>query len=453
MTAATRLHRYHQWVLPRFERPVLLVGAVAEMPDGVRSLMKLEAAEFAAVLGQPLILDSGDVGRATDVLSVRIDPTIASARLEADLVDRRVLMTIADPARMGSGLNLLHSLAHESDLVVSDAEVDTYAEVFDRIRAEVGNIYPAFALRGLDWDAICERHAHIRDVGGQQFWNGALRWIAELGDAHTQLAFPGRRHHPPYLARMGPETAVLVSVPDDSAAWHAGVRPGDHLIVEDGRHWLDTVGASPQHHELVAGRRFMMMTTPTRQFRARTRWGTRRAWVEQATMGESVIVNGPQITIRHFSPDVPQLLRAALGPLRGRAGTVTLDLRGNTGGNLVAAAESRRLFVHDDGWFGTIAFTTGRGTVAEPAPLSLARAEDAWDSRVHVVVDAMTYSAAEDFLHPLVGQPDIRIDGGPTGGGSGRPHTRALKDGVRLAVSTAITYTRDGCPIEYHGIA
>ncbi len=440
-------------MLPRFERPVLLDSGAAELLGDVRSLMELEAAEFTALLGQPLILDSAEVGRATDALMVRVDPTISSARLEADLVDRRVLMTIADPAQMGSGFNLLHSLAHESALVVSDSEVDTCPEVYDRIRAEVGNIYPSFALRGLDWDGICERHAHLREVeGDEQFWNGALRWIAELGDAHTQLVRPGRRHHPPYLARMGPESATLVSVPDDSAAWDAGVRPGDHLIVDDGQHWLDTVGASPQHHELVAGRRFMMMTTPTRQFTAHIRSGTPRTWTEQATTRDSVVVNGPMITIRHFTPEVPHLLRAALGLLRGRTDTVTLDLRGNTGGNLVAAAESRRLFAHDDGWFGTVAFTTGRGTLAEPAPLSLARAADAWTGRLQVLVDAVTYSAAEDFLHPLVGQPGIRIGGGPTGVGSGRPHTRALKDGVRLAVSTAITYMRDGRPIEYHGI-
>ena len=46
-----------------------------------------------------------------------------------------------------------------------------------------------------------------------------------------------------------------------------------------------------------------------------------------------------------------------------------------------------------------------------------------------------------------MGLPHVTVVGGPTGGGSGRPHTRLLKDGVRLAVSTAITWTRDGEPI------
>lgn len=100
----------------------------------------------------------------------------------------------------------------------------------------------------------------------------------------------------------------------------------------------------------------------------------------------------------------------------------------------------------------TPASTDGRGSLAVSAPLEASRHEAAWDGDTNILVDAMTYSAAEDFLHSSVGQANTQIHGGPTGGGSGRPHTRALLDGFRLSVSTAITYTRDGRAIEFHGI-
>jgi hypothetical protein len=55
----------------------------------------------------------------------------------------------------------------------------------DRVYTEVANTYPAFALRGLDWDQITQRHAHLVELHGEEFLLGVQRWIAELGDAHT----------------------------------------------------------------------------------------------------------------------------------------------------------------------------------------------------------------------------------------------------------------------------
>ena len=166
-------------------------------------------AEFAAVLGQPLVLDAPDAERVTDVWTVRVDAAARCARLEADLIDRSLVMTVADPTQLGAGV---HSRRHPR------------------------------------WDRCLARR------------RSAAR--------------------PPH--------------------------------VDDDRDWLGLVGASPQHHELVAGRRFMMMTTPTRQFTARTPVGTTRTWLERETTRESVSVTGSQITIRQFTPDVPQRLRDAL---------------------------------------------------------------------------------------------------------------------------------------------
>lgn len=438
--------------MPDFERSVRFLARMETVPEDLRRLMELERAEFAAVLGQPLVVDGTPADSTTDVWHINIDPSVNCARLEADPLRRTLTTTVTDSSQIGEGLNLLHSLAHETGTVVEDAEVTSYEAAFDRIDDEIKNIYPYFQLRDLNWDRIRDHYRYVRNLQGGEFWTEASKWIAELGDAHTQLLSPQRRHHPPYIAKIHASGATLVTVPADSAAWRAGVRPGDELIVGDGTYWLDTVGATPQHHALVAGRRFMMMTSAERQFTCLTRDGESITWNEHARSRPSLDVDNNCITIHQFTPDVPERLRQAIVSLKGETGTLTVDLRGNTGGNLVAAAEARRLLLSRDGVFGTVRFTDGRGALAASAPLKATRHEDAWQGQTNILVDSMTYSAAEDFLHPLVGQPNIRIQGGPTGGGSGRPHTRALLDGFRLSVSTAITYTGNGRAIEFHGI-
>lgn len=440
-------------MLPSFRRPVWWRLDQLSDRDDFLPLLELEAAEFTAVLGRPVCFHRADVDDCdTDVWDVAVDPDTGSPRLESDPESRRLDLTVPVPSAFGDGVNLLHSLAHSASTTVSDTETTTCAEAFERIHAEVANIYPYFGVRRLDWDAITERYEYVRELDGDDFWEHAARWVAELGDAHTQLIFPGPRFHPPYVAEMiHPDGAVLRHVPEDSAAWTAGVRPGYTVVVDDPAAWLRSAGASPQQHALIAGRRFMAMSAAPRDFTATAPDGTERSWTETQRARPSVVADGNRIRIAAFTPDVPEHLREALACAHPDQ-ELTLDLRGNTGGNLVAAAQARRLFVHDEEPFGSIAYTTGRGDLAAAAELWTSPAPGAWSGTIRVLVDAMTYSAAEDFLHPLVGSPHVSITGGPTGGGSGRPHTRLLKDGVRLAVSTAITYTRDGRPIEYRGI-
>lgn len=439
-------------MLPAFEGPVWLrLDALASRGDW-QPLIDLERAEFETVLGQPVILDHpADHERATHLWDVVVDTTSRCAKLEADLHERRMTMTLPDEEAFGAGINLLHSLAYSPDAAVLDTDTDTYAEAFDRIHDEVASIYPYFELRGLDWDAITTRHRHVRGLVGEAFWDGAARWIAELGDAHTQLVGPVPRFHPPYLAAMQLDGALLHHVPQDSAAWAAGVRPGHVVEVQEPSVWLSGVGATPQHRAFVAARRFMAMTTAERRYTARAADGTRHSWTELRTARPAVIARRNTVRIARFTPEVPALLRQAIEDADTDE-PLTLDLRGNSGGDLVAAAEARRILVREEGPFGAVAFTTGRGSLGDAVPLATAPATAPWRGEVVVLVDGMTYSAAEDFLHPLVGCEHVTILGGPTGGGSGRPHTRRLMDGVTLAVSTAITYTRDGAPIEHHGI-
>lgn len=434
-------------VLPTFSSPVCLRLDELRQRSELLSLLRLEKAEFLAVLGQPVVYEPiAETGHVWDVV---IDPSAPHVSLEA--VTGGLMTTLPHEDDVTVGIDLLYSLAHSKGPSVSDTEACGYPEAFDRIVAELGNIYPYFELRGLHWDDIVDRHHYVRDLEGAGFWDGAALLVAALGDAHTQLIPRGMVRHPPYRAEMNGDGARLLKVPDHSAAADAGVVEGDLIEVDDPKRWLRAVGASPQQWTEVAARRFLSMRQGEREFTAITRSGARARWTEHVVRSPSVTWNGNRVVINFFASDVPDLLQKAIHSA-DPAAPLTIDLRGNTGGNLVSAARTRRLLVRGPAVFGSVQFSTGRHSLASPQVLHVAPAAEPWTGRVRLLVDSMTYSAAEDFIHPLVGLPHVTIVGGPTGGGSGRPHTRLIKDGVKLATSTAITYTRHSEPIEFYGI-
>lgn len=437
-------------MIPEFDGPVRLEWDVPGL-EPLLPLLHLERHEFSAVLGQPVEITAPGHGGHT--WQIQIDDQIPVPRLQAD-VDQKVLTSVLPEfGSFGDTLNLLHTLAHSEHTAVAYQEAESYAGVAERIFHEVANTYPSFDLRNLDWESITERYAGIERLEGQEFWHQARSWVAELSDAHTAIIPPGVPHHPPYTAQMTESGARLLKVPEDSFAFTSGVRAGWTISVDAPCHWLEITGASPQHRAMVAARRYMEMTTPPRSFTARSPGGETISWDEMAVaQAPSVSSSAAAIRISCFDSRTPELLAEELRKRQDQP-EITIDLRGNVGGSLVAADQSRRMLIHEPGEYGSIRYSNGQGGMSASYPLSLIPAQNRFRGKLRVLVDSMTYSAAEDFLHPLVGLPHVTVVGGPTGGGSGRPRTVPLKDGYTLRVSTAISYTADGQPIEYHGIS
>ncbi len=131
-----------------------------------------------------------------------------------------------------------------------------------------------------------------------------------------------------------------------------------------------------------------------------------------------------------------------------------LDLRGNTGGNLMLATQTRDRFLRERTLLGTIRFTRGDGRLAAPVEMWAEPSTERvrWGGELVVLTDVMTYSASEDFLLGLQGLPHVTVIGQRSGGGSGRPRTIRLLDDVAITISTALTYDRAGTCIENHGV-
>jgi carboxyl-terminal processing protease len=328
----------------------------------------------------------------------------------------------------------------------------------------VADTYPSFELRGLDWGAICAHHVGRVRAAADPL--AALQeWTAELGDAHTWVRQD--EDHLPYALRLDDTGATFVRVPRGTRARDQGVRAGWRLTAIDGAPpqvaaWLRRTGAPQSSHAYVAGRRLLAGPTGTpRALTATSPEGAAVSWDEEPSAPSSPVhwrrlASGAglvRIDVWLADAGVDEALDAAFAELR-RCERLILDLRANPGGNLVLACRTRARFLRGETELGTIRYSAGGGALSRPFPLRAEPADDAarWPARLVVLTDPLTYSASEDFLLGLQGLEHVLVVGAPSGGGSGRPRSLRLLPGLRLTVSTALTYDRRGRCVEGAGI-
>ena len=445
----------------------------ADALAGLALLIRTEPGELAVELGAPVTFPAADpgggprflVGPAACNPALRAAGWVPATRPTLDL-DRAQALLVADAPDLAGileTLNLLRTLGMTGATHLESADCRTLDEAVARVVAEVGWTYPAFGLRGLDWAAICARHAAAARRAADPL-PALQRWLAELQDAHT-WARPDPPPVPlPYSLRLDPPRAVFTRVPPGSAAWAAGVRPGDALVGEDVGGWWARTGAPPHSRPWIAGRR--LLATPAggaRRFAARAPDGTSHTWEEVPGAQPA----GPLVTWRRLASgtgylrvaawradaDVDGAVDAAFRDL-APADRLIVDLRANTGGSLNLARAFRDRFLHERTFLGTVRVSTGDGGLAPPEPLigEPAALERRWPGPVRFLTDALTFSASEDVLLGLQGLPHVQVVGTPSGGGSGRPRTVRLLPGQALTVSTALTYDRRGHCVEGAGI-
>ena len=132
----------------------------------------------------------------------------------------------------------------------------TTDEAIDRIVKEVANSYPAFELRGLNWDQICEKH--IPKVKSADDPIAAMQcWLAELQDAHTWVRpFPPFAELP-YDLYVENNTGKFYQVPENSKAWELGVRAGFELLDQNYEDWWERTAASEHSKPWIVGRRVL----------------------------------------------------------------------------------------------------------------------------------------------------------------------------------------------------
>jgi carboxyl-terminal processing protease len=378
--------------------------------------------------------------------------------------DRSHGLLIADAPDLGGvveSLSLLRTMSTAGVDLVTATDCHDLSEAVRRIEREVATTYPAFELRGLDWPEICARHVD-RVLSANDPLAAMQRWVAELEDMHSWIHPDPRPGLLPYVVHAAPDAARFVEVPPGTAAFDAGIRPGDALEDVDPRDAWERTGAPSHLRPLLAGRRLMGGPVGvSRAFRAFTVDGrtvsfsdvpTYQPWDQPAEWTRLDSGTG-YLRLHGFPPGVGEMVDAAFDDL-GRRGRLIVDLRGNAGGMLVEALDFRDRFLDRAQVMGTIRFSTPKGGLSKAAPIEAEPAPERarWHGPVRFLTNPLTASASEDALLGLQGLAHVRTVGTNTGGGSGRPRLIRLLPGQHLTVSTALTYDREGRCVEGSGI-
>lgn len=421
-------------------------------------LLRSEIAEFEAVFGAPVEFVDRDPNAGPRWLVKQVSDAGVNS-LEWDAESATLTSTVRDSAGLGSTLQMLHSLVALDMDELNDAQVDELPTAVARISQEIEQGFPGFGIRKLNWHDIRSDFPNDRDMDLES----VQRLVARLQDGHTAVRQNVPVYNPPYVVELQDAEATIRSMPAWSSAALAGVQPGWKLEIADVEGWLARTGSPPHSHALVAGRRAIALNgIEQREFAASGPNGESLSWIEHAEppslekLISTDVVAGDtvKIDLRNWIDGVglKEELHRILAE-HHQMKTVVLDLRGNTGGNLIMAKQVRRWFLRERTLLGSIQFTCADGSLAAPVALWEDPAEDfTWPGDLVVLTDPLTYSASEDFLHGLQGLPHVTVLGVRSGGGSGRPRTLPLVPGWSVTISTALTFDRAGNCIEGSGI-
>lgn len=477
------IRRPDQRPFARFEHAFVITPTAAsanrDAIAGFVALLEREQAELVTELGCALTFTSpvGDLPSAARCLigPESANPALQKLRRHMDVpdpgephvwIDRTLGIVVIDGPNIegvSEAFQFLRTAIHSGERLTTGGVPRDAAEVATTIAREVQVTYPAFALRSIDWSATMARH--LRGIVRSDASLSSLQHLfVELEDAHTWVRNRAMNGRWPYRVWADQSSARLVSVPAWSAGWDAGARPGDILMDLDTRDWWSRSSATPRTRPVMTGYRIMSGTTgDQRTFRVWRSHGDIVSWTEACParpwpepISWTILPSRTgYLEIRGWlsTPHWEVAVETALKEL-ARCPRLLVDLRGNVGGNLVAAQAFRDRFLTGRTVLGAIRFSRGDGALGDPSPIIGEPSADGprWSRPVRFLTDRESYSATEDAILGLQGLPHVEIVGEPSGGGSGRPRTIPLTPGISATISSALTYDRHGRCIEGAGI-
>lgn len=359
--------------------------------------------------------------------------------------------------------NLLRSLARQESGIFQVDDCHSVEEAIERITAEVRECYPAFELRNLDWEAICEKYTAQARTAASPI-EKMQEWLAELHDTHTWVRPNLLSGDLPYEVWVDGDQAVFTKVPEDSLAGRLGVKPGFVLQGRDVKGWWRRTAATPHARPLVTGRRLLQAPVGTTlDLAALAPSGQLIEWQEKAwpLAGRPVVewqrlaAGTGYLKIRAWTNhrELTAGIDEAFEAFKAASGLI-VDLRGNGGGDYALATAFRDRFVPGRTLMGTIRYSTGYRQMSAPEEIWAEPAAESkrWTKKVCFLSDPLTYSSSEDTLLGLAGLEQVRVVGEASGGGSGRVQEYRLFPGWKLTISTALTYDRQGKCVEGRGI-
>jgi carboxyl-terminal processing protease len=358
----------------------------------------------------------------------------------------------------------------------------TYADNFEFAWRELGQRYPFFQLKSIDWQAVhAEFEPRFQAVTTDQDFVRELReMVCRLRDGHSGVS---SQVEVPYAeercigARLGwtaDNRVVVVNVDPDTTAAQVGLAPGMIVTQIDGRDaftemearakaaWERGWGTSSPQRSRMWEYRYMPLhgepgTTVPLVVEAAdgaehpitlTRdagYGYPRIYaappdLQHAGYASYTVLAGNvgYLHLRNIQsvrngPTAPEQLDKALGALAGTTGLV-LDLRGNGGGGYDEEVLKR--------------FPSAQMVQAGGLPPT------AYTNPIVVIADAGTFSAGETFVTYFIAALNAPVVGETTAGSSSAKASIALPNGLaQITYSTRSRSGHWGKGIEFTGVA
>ena len=354
-----------------------------------------------------------------------------------------------------------------------------YDDALRELHAHLGRVYPAFKIKGIDWDKVGGELLPLASEAKTDAEFGLLcaRMVARLEDSHAQL-LPGSAPLPfPTIEfpRYDPGFACLIDDRDRPVVYHVdkgspaeagGVKVGMAVVSVNGKPAAEAMAAwmgqmktyfgysSERYLRYDAAKGFCRQTKQGEvvKLEMEDAEGEAHAFELPATLNTRYLPRLPvpiegiddfgnveskkladdigYIYVRRIQPDLPQRLDAALAALGDIKGLV-IDVRGNSGGGFDARAAVRN-FNPDD-----------------PEEPSRPR----YKGPIALLVDERCISAGEGWASWFVATKRATLFGTTTAGASARKDTYTLTNGMYKVVVPVKAYTGSlDRPIERRGL-
>ncbi|PRY64710.1 carboxyl-terminal processing protease [Vreelandella songnenensis] len=351
---------------------------------------------------------------------------------------KRLLAALLPIALLSAPLPLLAQSANQASADLPLEEIQTFAEVFERIkRGYVEEVDDRTLLRNAMRGMLSELDPHSAYLDEEEYQSLRESTQGEFGGIGIEVGMENGQ-------------LMVVTPIDDTPASRAGLLSRDIIIAIDG-----TPTDSMSLQEAVT----MMRGEPGSELRIsvlrsgeetpRTFTLNREVIRSESVKHELLETGYGYLRISQFQSRTPEQARQAIermqrdAPLEG----LILDLRNNPGGVLQAAAGVADLFLDS----GLIVYTEGR--LADTAmSFSASRDTPAGDVPLVVLINSGSASAAEIVAGALQDQRRGVIMGTDSFGKGSVQQIMPLGNGEGLKLTTALYYTPNGRSIQAQGI-
>ena len=336
--------------------------------------------------------------------------------------------------------------------------------------APVISIYQSSFICGIHTQKLCDAYDTIRNRYKnisdkkltEMFTQGVINEIRKT-DVYTRY-IPSKEKSSFFGGYSGvglitgkdkttPSPIVIRRVIEDSPAYHAGLKRGDKITHVNDISILNKTEKDSNALIRGNGGSRVKLTVVKGCLEKKTDIFLKRAKIHDEDAGKLKIINGQYayILLDDFDGNVAGMIRSAIKQFRkshGEPKGLIIDLRNNPGGFVVRAVELSEIFLGK----GVVLYEQGQDGRFIPWETHVGSRDIIPDTRIVILVNNDSASASEIVAGSMQDSKRAVINGTDTYGKGVMQTTLVLKDGSKLYITIAHTFTPNKNAINKVGI-